>query len=118
MRYAFLIYSDEAAEPTPGTREMDEYMKQYFAFTSGVKEKGIHHAGVPLQPVATATTVQVRGGQVLTTDGPFAETKEQLGGLYILECRDLDEALEYAARIPTAKHGSIEVRPVLEIQRP
>ena len=70
------------------------------------------------QPVATATTVQVRGGQVLTTDGPFAETKEQLGGFYILECKDLDEALEYAARIPTAKHGSIEVRPVLEIQRP
>jgi hypothetical protein len=116
MRYAFLIYSDEATDPTPETREMEEYMKKYFAFTSEVKEKGIHHAGVPLQPIATATTVRVRGGQVLTTDGPFAETKEQLGGLYILECKDLDEALELAARIPTATHGSVEVRPVLEIQ--
>jgi hypothetical protein len=113
MQYMFLIYSDEAKEPAPGTKEFEEMMKDYYAFTDEVKGKGIYSLGLPLQPVATATTVRLRGGKAVTTDGPFAETKEQLGGFYVLECRDLDEALEYAKRIPTAQYGSIEVRPVM-----
>ncbi len=115
MQYLFLIYSDEAQEPSPGTKEFDEYLGAYFALTDEVKAKGVHRNSAALQPVATATTVRVRGGKPLTSDGPFAETKEQLGGFYLLECRDLDEALEYAAKIPTVKHGSIEVRPVLQL---
>jgi len=117
MQYLFLIYSDEAREPKRGTKEFDEYLGAYVALTDEVKAKGIHEGSAPLQPVATATTVRVRDGKCLTTDGPFAETKEQLGGFYLLECRDLDEALDYAARIPTAKHGSIEVRPLLQLER-
>jgi hypothetical protein len=113
MQYALLIYSDEKAEPAPGTKEFQDYMGAYGALTREVKEKGIYLGGVPLQPVATATTVRVRKGATATTDGPFAETKEQLGGFYLLDCKDLDEALEYAGRIPTSRHGSIEVRPVL-----
>jgi hypothetical protein len=113
MQYLFLIYSDEAKEPNPGTKEFDEYMGAYMAYTQEVKKKGIHKDSAPLQPVATATTVRVRDGKMIATDGPFAETKEQLGGFYLLDCNNLDEALEYAARIPTAKHGSIEIRPVM-----
>lgn len=113
MHYAMLIYSDESQEPAPGTEEFDEYIGAFFALSDEVKKKGIYQSGAALQPVATATTVRVRDGKTVTTDGPFAETKEQLGGLYILECKDLDEAIEYAARIPTAKHGTIEVRPVM-----
>jgi hypothetical protein len=117
MQYAFLIYCDEAKEPGPGTKELEDYLGAYLAFTDEVKARGIHTESAALQPVATATTVRVREGKLLTTDGPFAETKEQLAGLYLLTCKDLDEALEYAARIPTSRHGSIEVRPVLELER-
>ncbi len=116
MQYALLIYADEASRPTPGTREHDDYMGAFTALTQDVKAKGIYKGGVPLQPVEAATTVRVRKGATATTDGPFAETKEQLGGFYLLDCKDLDEALEYAARIPTARHGSIEVRPVLALK--
>lgn len=113
MQYLFLIYSDETVEPNPGTREFDDYLRAYFAFTGEVKAKGIHEQSAALQPVATATTVRVRNGKAVTADGPFADTGEQLGGFYLLECKDLDEALDYAAKIPTIKHGAIEVRPVL-----
>ena len=113
MKYMCLIYTDEAKDPQPGTPEMDRLMQGYMAFTQDVREKGVMVSGDPLQPVATATTVRLRDGQVETTDGPFAETKEQLGGFYILDCKDLDEAIAYAARIPSAAHGSIEVRPIL-----
>lgn len=117
MQYAFLIYCDEADEPRPGTTELDSYVRAYLDFTDEVKAKGIHVGSAELQPAGTATTVRVREGKPLATDGPFAETMEQLGGFYLLECRDLDEALEYAARFPTARHGSIEVRPVNRRER-
>lgn len=117
MQYAMLIYSDEAKEPKPGTKEFDDYMGAYFTFSDEVKKNGMFQFGDALEGVAAATTVQVRDGQTTTIDGPFAETKEQLGGLYVLECKDLDEAIEYAKRIPTAKHGSIEIRPVLKFDQ-
>ena len=116
MQYAFLIYCDETGEPGPGTKEAGDYLRAYLVFTGEVKAKGIHVESAALQPVATATTVRVRDGKPLTTDGPFAETKEQLAGLYLLECEDLDEALDYAAKIPTVKHGSVEIRPVLQLE--
>ena len=89
-----------------------ELTHPYWAFTEEVQTAGKMVAGDALESVTTATTVRVRDGETLTTDGPFAETKETLGGYYILECADLDEALAWAAKIPSAKHGSIEVRPV------
>ncbi len=113
MKYMCLIYADEAEHPQPGTAEMAPLMEAYMAFTNDIQEKGIMVAGEPLQSVATSTTVRLRGGKTETTDGPFAETKEQLGGYYILDCKDLDEALAYAARIPTAAFGSVEVRPIM-----
>ena len=91
-------------------------MGAYFAFTQGVRESGHMQAGEALQSTATATTVRVRDGQTMTTDGPFAETKEQLGGFYLVECSDLDEAIGIAAKIPGAAHGSIEVRPLMEFE--
>lgn len=113
MKYMCLIYGNEAQQPQTGTPEMAQLMQGYMAFTQDIREKNVMVAGDPLEPTATATTVRLRGGKVETTDGPFAETKEQLGGYYILDCKDLDEALAYAARIPTAAFGSIEVRPIM-----
>ena len=112
MKYALLIYSTEGSEPQPGTPEFDGYLADYMTYTQETKSKKIWHGGEALTPIGTATTVQVREGKTLTTDGPFAETKEQLGGFYILDCQNLDEAIEWAARLPTAKHGSIEIRPI------
>jgi hypothetical protein len=109
MQYILLIYSTEGGQPDPAV------MERYFAFTQEVKDAGKFVAGEPLKPTAAATTVRVRNGETLTTDGPFAETKEQLGGFYILDCESLDEALGYAAKIPASEHGSIEVRPIMEI---
>lgn len=117
MQYAMLIYSDETLEPKPGTKEFDDYMGEYFSLTDKMKESGKYQTGSALQSVSTATTVTVRDGKVATTDGPFAETKEQLGGLYVLECKDLDEAIEYASKIPTSRHGSIEVRPIVDFEQ-
>lgn len=113
MQYLFLIYSDERKEPQFGTPEGDALMGGYMAFSEEVREKGICPSSNALTPVATATTVRVRGGETETTDGPFAETKEQLGGYYLLDCKDLDEAIQYAARIPSATYGSIEIRPIM-----
>ena len=93
---------------------MAEQGAAYDVFTTGVQASGAFLSGDPLQPTHTATTVRVRNGKTLTTDGPFAETKEALGGFYVLNCKDLDEALELAAKIPGAKSGSIEVRPIME----
>ncbi|MBX2825292.1 MAG: YciI family protein [Gammaproteobacteria bacterium] len=112
MQYMCLIYSDDNLGPTPGTDEFGKMIEEYQTFTQEVQQAGAMVAGDALQPVSTATTVRAKGGTVTTTDGPFAETKETLGGYYLLECANLDEALAYAARIPTAKYGSIEVRPV------
>ena len=111
MRYLLLIHEDET------TSDMSpEAMGQWEAFTKEVMAAGVHEDSRALQPVSTATTVRVRNGETVTTDGPFAETKEQLGGFYLLNCKDLDEAIAYAARIPSAPRGSIEVRPVMEFE--
>ena len=115
MRYIMLIYTDESAEAQLSDEDNQAVMGGYFAFTNEVRERGVYQTGDALQPTSMATTVSVRDGKTLTTDGPFAETKEQLGGFYILDCRDLDEAIEFAAKIPGAKEGRIEVRPILEL---
>ncbi len=113
MQYMFLIYSADGAGPNPGSAEFDEMMQGYGAFTKDVREAGIMKEGAPLQGVDTATTVRVRGSKTDVIDGPFAETKEVLGGYYVLECENLDDAITYAAKIPSAAYGSIEIRPVL-----
>ena len=118
MKYLCLIYGDEGLRQRLPQAEREQMHEEYFAFTDGIKQSGHYIGGNPLQPTPTATTVRVRNGKVSTTDGPFAETKEQLGGYYLLEARDLNEALQVASRIPGARLGSIEVRPVLEVQRP
>ena len=109
VKYMCLIY-EPPIERTP--QELDELYKEYWAYTEEVQGAGKMVAGEALEAVSTATTVRVRDGGTLTTDGPFAETKETLGGFYILDCADLDEALTWAAKIPSAKTGTIEVRPV------
>ena len=113
MQYALLIYTQEPTEE-PSPEVIAATMEEYNAFTRHVVDRGAMKAGEALQPTATATTVRVRDGQTLSTDGPFAETKEVLGGFYIVEAADLDEAIGYAARIPGAKEGSIEVRPIVD----
>lgn len=113
MQYLCLIYSAEGSGPQPGTDAFGPFMKGYMDFTQEMKDTGAMVHGDALQPIATATTVSVRDGKTITTDGPFAETKEQLGGYYLLECKDLDDAIAQAAKIPTATYGRIEVRPVM-----
>jgi len=117
MKYLCLIYDDENTWATMPKSESDAMMGEYFAFTEGIRESGQYVAGEALQPVSTATTVRVRNGQVSTTDGPFAETKEQLGGFYLVEARDLNEAIQVASRIPSARIGSIEVRPIVDFSQ-
>jgi len=118
MRYLCLIYDDEKKVGTMSKDEGDRFMGEYFKFTDDIKKSGAYLAGEALQPVQTATTVRVRNGKVSSTDGPFAETKEQLGGFYMINARDLNEAIQIAAKIPSAKMGSIEVRPIVEFDRP
>jgi len=112
MQYMLLIYSNESLEPTPGTPEAEAYFQGYMTFNQEAQEAGAFVASDALQTISTATTVRVRNDKVETTDGPFAETKEMLGGYYLLECKDLDEARKWAAKIPAVKHGSVEIRPV------
>jgi hypothetical protein len=114
MKYLCLIYDDEKKWETMSKAEADAYMGEYFAFTDGIKASGHYIGGEALQPVATATTVRSRNGKLSTTDGPFAETKEQLGGYYLIEARDLNDALQVAQKIPSVRTGSIEVRPIQE----
>lgn len=114
MRYMLLIYVDEAIYETQSQEEQAAEYQEYSTYGEKAAQRGLSPQGEALQPVATATTVRVREGKILTTDGPFAETKEQLGGYYILNCKDLDEAIEMAAQIPGARHGSIEIRPIME----
>ena len=116
MKYALLIYSTERDNPRPGTDEFDTELVSYAAFTDAIDTEGISLGGKALNSIATATSVRVRGSEVLVTDGPFAETKEQLGGFYLVECDDLDEAIAAAARIPSAVRGTIEIRPILDIE--
>lgn len=113
MQYMALIYSAPNTGPQPETPEFGAFMKAYMDFGDLLKKEGAWVAGDALQGVETATSVRVRGDKTETMDGPFAETKEQLGGFYIFECADLDAALRYAAMIPTAAYGTIEVRPVM-----
>ena len=113
MRYLLLIYSQEQLDS-----DMDQgggpELAEYNAFTEDIRARGLFEAGEALHPTSSATTVRVKDGQTVTTDGPFAETKEALGGFYMVKAKDLDEAIELAARIPAAKHGSIEVRPIFD----
>jgi len=114
MKYMLLIYGDETAMVKLNEAERAALFRDYGQFSEGIRGSGNFLAGAPLRPTATSTTVRVREGKRLVTDGPFAETREQLGGYYLVEAKDLDEAIAIAARIPGARSGSIEVRPVLE----
>ncbi len=116
MQYLFAIYNDEKADAAlyQSPEEQGKVMDAYMKFTEFVTSRGVLKAGEALHPTSTATTVRVRDGKTVSTDGPFAETKEQLGGFYILDCKDLDEAMEFAARIPGALTGSVEVRPIVD----
>ena len=113
MRYLMILSDVETEQKAPGDAGFETLMAEYAAFGGRVEGQGILLASGKLQPTQTATTVRVRDGRPLMTDGPFAETKEQFGGFYLLECRDLDHALELAAQIPTAKSGCVEVRPLV-----
>ena len=112
MQYLLMIYRSEAELSRMDPAERKKMTAEYGAFTQSIIQSGHFKAGDGLQPTTTATTVRVRDGKVLTTDGPFAETREQLGGYYLVEAKDLDAALAIAARIPGARFGSIEVRPI------
>ena len=114
MRYLCLIYDEEKKMAAMAKLESDAFMGEYFAFTEGIRKSGHFLAGEALQPVHTATTVRVRNGKLSTTDGPFAETKEQLGGFYLINAKDLTDAVQVAAKIPSARLGSVEVRPIME----
>lgn len=117
MQYLCLIYEAEALEAQRDEQANNEVFGAYMEFTDAIKSSGNFVAGDALMPTETATTVRIRDGQMTTTDGPFAETKEQLGGYYLVEAKDLDEAIEIAARIPSAKTGSIEVRPLMVFEQ-
>jgi hypothetical protein len=110
MRYVLLIYASEALPQ----EQRAAIMRAHATFLQEVQQRGLLTGGAPLQPTSTATTVRVRGGKTIITDGPFAETKEQLAGFYVLNCKDLDEAIEVASKVPDAPSGSIEIRPVME----
>jgi hypothetical protein len=114
MRYLCLLVGDpDVAGPVPGTPEFMQMLADYQSATQAMAAAGVLVDSGPLQPPSAATTLRVRDGESLVTDGPFAELKEQIGGYYVLDCADLDEALRYAATIPAAKWGSIEVRPLM-----
>jgi hypothetical protein len=115
MQYLLLIYEEEKIWTTMPEAERMAIFQEYRAYTEKIQASGHWKGGAPLQPTHTATTVRVRTGKVSTTDGPFAETREQLGGFYLVEAKDLDEATRLAAEIPGAKLGSIEVRPIMPI---
>jgi hypothetical protein len=118
MKYLCLIYGSEAHEASMSKADNDAMMSEYFAFTEDLRRGGHFVAGEGLQPTTTATTVRVRHGKASTTDGPFAETKEQLGGFYLIEAADLNEAVRLAGRIPSARYGCVEVRPVMDYGQP
>ncbi len=113
MQYLLLIYDTESKLDAMTPSESEAFLQQYGTFTREIVGSGHFKAGEALKPVATATTVRVREGKTLTTDGPFAETREQLGGFYLIEAKDIDDAIAVAARIPSAAIGSIEVRPIM-----
>ena len=114
MRYMALIYSEEQDPATVPPEQWQEILDAYNTFTADARTAGVMLAGDALQPTSMATTVRVRDGKTLTTDGPFAETREALGGYYVFEAKDLDEAIEWAARLPGSWFGGVEVRPIME----
>jgi hypothetical protein len=113
MKYLCLIYDEEKKLDAMPKADLDGFMGEYRAFGKEIRENGQYVAGEQLQPSQTATTVRVKNGRTTTTDGPFAETREQLGGFYMIDARDLNEAIQVAAKIPSARTGSIEVRPIV-----
>lgn len=115
MKYLCLIYDDEKSLAARPKADGDAMMGEYHAYTEAIRKSGHYVGGEALQPVATATTLRMRQGKLSTTDGPFAETKEQLGGFYLIEARDLNDAIQVAARIPSVRTGSIEVRPIWDL---
>ena len=114
VKYALLIYVDESTAPAEGTDEFNATYQGYYKFTEDISNAGINRGGEALHDVESATSVQVRSGERTVTDGPFAETKEQLGGFYLIEVDDLDAAIDIAAEIPGAKNGTIEIRPLVD----
>jgi len=117
MQYLCLIYDDEKSWQKMSQAEASEIIGEFHAYTESIRKSGHYVGGNALQPTHTATTVRVRQGRVATTDGPFAETKEQLGGYYLVEARDLNEAIQLASRIPGARLGCVEVRPIREFAK-
>ena len=115
MRYLLLICNDENTQLALSPEEGEASMAEYGAFAAEMGARGVLLDGNRLRPTTDATTVRVSDGQVLTADGPFAETKEQMGGYYVVECKDLDEAIEVAAKVPAARNGTIEIRPIWEM---
>ena len=113
MKYMLILTSDPADEPTPNDEAFGPYMAEWAAYSQALVEAGALVAGEALQGVETASTVQVRDGKRIVTDGPFVETKEVIGGYYVIDVADLDQALDWAARIPNAHFGTVEVRPVM-----
>lgn len=116
MQYLLMIYENEQTWNDIPPPEKQKLFGEYFALTESLKKDGRYLGGNPLEPVRSATTVRVRDGKNVTTDGPFAETKEQLGGYFLVDAKDLDDALDIAARIPGARVGSIEVRPIMKFE--
>jgi hypothetical protein len=117
MRYLLLIYSEEPTTPPP-QEEIDASMAEWYAYDKAIRDAGVTQVGEGLQPSQTATTLRLKDGERVVTDGPFAETREVLGGFYLIDVPDLDTALDWAARCPGAKVGSMEVRPVAEFEPP
>ena len=117
MRYLCLIYENEKNWESMPPAESEAVMGEYFAFTEDIRSNGKLVAGEALQPTPTATTVRVRNGKISTTDGPYVETKEQLGGFYLIDAKDLNDAIQVASRIPSARYGAIEVRPVVDFSQ-
>jgi hypothetical protein len=115
MRYALLICTEEAAMAAMSPDEAAASTAEYMAWGETMGARGVLQGGERLRPTTDATTVRVQDGEVVVSDGPFAETKEQIGGFYLVDCKDLDEAIEIAAKIPGASKGSIEVRPIWEM---
>jgi hypothetical protein len=114
MHYLLLIYTDEKAEAESTAEARDAMLQDYFALVREARAAGVYVTGDELQPTRTALTVRVRDGQALTAHGPYAETREQLGGYFVLNCPSAEEAARWAAKIPGARHGAIEVRPIVE----
>lgn len=115
MRYMLLIYGNEATEAGLSPEEQQAVFGAHMTYAGEMRERGVMVAGDALLPTSAATSVRVRNGKALTTHGPFAETVEQLGGYYIVECANLDKALEWAAKNPSAATGTVEIRPIMEL---